>query len=595
MKQFYTLLLWALAMVLPSAANAAPVKVEKAKAVAVDFFAKSTPTRAAVSLELVWDGEDAVTRGAEEPALFVFNRTDGPGFVMVAGDDASAPILGYSFENSFGDPNQMPAHMKWWFDGYAKMIRAARAAGLQPNAGWVQKPAAGAPVRELQTALWDQGAPFNNECPTIPGGKAVSGCVQTAAGIVMKYHRWPTNPTGTIPGYISSPHNISMPARELKPYNWDLMLDNYTGTYTAEQGAEVARLMVDLGTGNKAMYNSATGAFTSYLVSTLGTYMQYNKGMRLAYRDSYSDEEWAALIRNEIDHHGPVIYSGYGNEGGHAFVLDGYADDGTFRFNWGWSGTANGYYSVYNMVPNGSGYNFGAGQEIIRDLYPDKEGATVATDDLKLVAAQLSDGSVCPGLYAFTTNFVKGQPFEAMVTFLNLSTQTYSGRVGLAVYSQSGALKEVLYEATTSLGGVTQNGELSLKLINPKNCVITNTIARGDRLRAIFWDRGAEAWVPMDCYESGAQREIVISPETLDAKTIAAGSSIAYDRTTKQLTLQTYAELTYQITSAEGQTVQSGASEGKAMSFEMAAGSYTLSITDPAAETNGTYSVRLKF
>ena len=31
------------------------------------------------------------------------------------------------------------------------------------------------------------------------------------------------------------------------------------------------------------------------------------------------------------------------------------------------------------------------------------------------------------------------------------------------------------------------------------------------------------------------------------------------------------------------------------MSFEMAAGSYTLSITDPAAETNGTYSVRLKF
>lgn len=594
MKQFYTLLLWALAMVLPSAANAAPVKVEKAKAVAVDFFAKSTPTRAAVSLELVWDGEDAVTRGAEEPALFVFNRTDGPGFVMVAGDDAAAPILGYSFDNSFGDPNQMPAHMKWWFDGYAKMIRAARAAGLQPDAGWVQKPAAGAPVRELQTALWAQDAPFNNECPNVPGGKAVSGCVQTAGGIVMKYHRWPTNPTGTIPGYVSSPHNISMPARELKPYNWDLMLDDYTGTYTSEQGAEVARLMVDLGTGNQAMYDLGTGAFTPFLVHTLATYMGYNKQMRIALRDSYSDEEWSALIRNEIDHNGPVVYSGNDpNAGGHAFVLDGYADDGMFRFNWGWAGSGNGYYLVAMLNPNN--YNFSEGHEIIQGLYPDKTGETSMADDLKLISFVLDDGNLYPGLYAFTTHFVKGEPFEALAIFLNHSTQTYSGRVGLAVYSQSGALKEVLYEDEVSLRGVASNGSLGLTLIHSTNCVIKNTIARGDRLRAIFWDRGTQAWVPMDCYDSGAQREIVISPETLDAKTIAAGSKIAYDRTTKQLTLQTYAELTYQITSAEGKTVQSGTADGKPMTFEMAAGSYTLSITDPAAETNGTYSVRLKF
>ncbi len=592
MKKIYTLLLLVMAGMMPWASSAAPVKVEKAKAVAVDFFAQSTSTRAAASLELVWDGNDATTRSGEEPAFYVFNRTDAPGFVIVAGDDASAPILGYSFDNSFGDPNRMPAHMQWWFNGYAEMILAARAAGMQPDGGWVS-PKAGTPIRELKTAIWDQGAPFNLECPTVPGGKAVSGCVQTAGGIVMKYHKWPTNVSGTIPGYTSRPHNISMPARTLSPYNWDLMIDDYTGGYSSEQGAEVARLMVDLGTGNKASYDLATGAFTHFLINTLASYMGYNKQMRMAMRDGYSNEQWAALIRNEVDNNGPVIYSGVDpKQGGHAFVLDGYADDGTFRFNWGWSGSGNGYYTVTALGPSGS--NFSEQQEIIVGLYPDKSGSTAFADDLKLATLSYSDGSLFYGFETSTNNFVKGESFTVEAGYINMSARPYSGRVGVAVYGQNGAMKELLCEQSQNLSAAAANGQLFVGDIY-KTCKITQNIARGDRLRVVFWDNGKKAWHPMDGFDNTAVTEIIISPETLDAKSIAAGTTIAYDRATKRLILQTFAELTYKIVAADGKTVQSGNSTGKAVAFEMAAGSYTLTITDPAAEIDGTYAVRLKF
>ena len=591
MKKFNILLLWVLACVMPLAVNAAPVKVEKAKSVAADFFAKANPTRAAISLELVWNGQSAATRSTEEPLFYVFNRTNAPGFVMVAGDDATAPILGYSFEHAFGNPDQMPAHMQWWFGLYADMIRAVRESGQQPDEGWTTIDPLATPVRVHETALWDQGTPYNKECPVYTGTRVAStGCVQTAGAIVMKYHRWPEELSGTVPGYTTETRRIQRPARELRPYNWDLMPNEYKN-YSAEQGAEVARLMADLGTADKADYGvdegGSTGAFDTFLLNTLATYMGFNKQMRLASRDGMNDEQWTTILREELDANGPVIYSGTGKTGGHCFVLDGYDSNGTFRFNWGWSGSGNGYYTVKNLKPDS--YDFTQGQTIIRGIYPDKTGTTVRADDVQTI-----NYNDINGFEISKSTVITGETFTADLCCVNRSTRQYSGKIGVAVFSQSGELKEVLYEKQMSIRGTTDEGSMYIGILEDISCKVTGRIARGDRLSPIFWDNGLQKYQKMGSYN--AVCEILISPEALNAATIAEGTSLAWDRTTRKLTLNSYADLTYKLAKADGTTVASGTMTGQAVVVkDVAAGSYTLSVTDPEAETNGTYTVRLTF
>ena len=46
---------------------------------------------------------------------YVFNHADGHGFVIVAGDDAVQPILGYSTQGSFSY-DDMPPALRTWLD-----------------------------------------------------------------------------------------------------------------------------------------------------------------------------------------------------------------------------------------------------------------------------------------------------------------------------------------------------------------------------------------------------------------------------------------------------------------------------------------------
>lgn len=52
------------------------------------------------------------------------------------------------------------------------------------------------------------------------------------------------------------------------------------------------------------------------------------------------------MIQKELIAGRPVLYSGQSTAGGHAFVLDGCDENDMYHFNWGWSGYANGYYSL---------------------------------------------------------------------------------------------------------------------------------------------------------------------------------------------------------------------------------------------------------
>lgn len=575
MKKFYTFLLIALAMLLPTAVSADSVSQDEALAKAVQFFSKGAQTRSVAQFELIWNGEAAETRTTAEPAFFIFNRTDAPGFVIIAGDDSVSPVIGYSFENGFGK-GEMPSNLRFWLEGVRDMILQARAAGL-PAVD--QTPMLGEVVKQLKTANWDQGRPYNAECPTYGGQSTVTGCVATAAAIVCKYHRWPEQGNGTTAAYKTRTRGISVPARTLGSYNYDLMLDNYTSGYNEAQGAEVARLMADIGAGVKADYQvSATGAFTTDQLRCMVDHMRYNKSARLAIRDGYTDEEWKRLLKAEIEADRPVLYSGNSDAGGHAFVLDGYTSDGMFCFNWGWSGAANGAYSLNSM--NAGGYNFTYGHEVILDLWPDKEGTSTTYADYLVVGAQTGYA----GLYSPTKIFTTGTVFQAEVLCYNLSAQGYNGKVVLALADKNYQVKEHLVaEQSMSVrsagGGYVYAGHAQFR-----DAKITSAIKPGDRIIVLYWDRATQGWLRMRKYTEDAIDEIIVMEANPDGNAIASGTQLNWNRAQKQLTIRSYAGATFELLKGSSKIASQEVTAEPIVLKDMATGTYTVRIYFDADE-----------
>lgn len=123
----------------------------------------------------------------EQPAIYVFDQGK-EGYIMVSADDVAAPVLAYSDSGTF-DPDNMPESLRWWLDEYKAQIEAAT---RENNEAYEKiSRATREPIAPLLTTTWDQGTPFNNDCPLINGQQTVSGCVATAMAQVMNYHKWP--------------------------------------------------------------------------------------------------------------------------------------------------------------------------------------------------------------------------------------------------------------------------------------------------------------------------------------------------------------------------------------------------------------------
>ena len=601
MKHLNLFLTLLAALLWPFAGSSAPVRVERAQAKAAAFFAQSGATRSVPELRLVWDGETAGTRSAADPALYIFNRTDAPGFVIMAGDDGVSPVLAYSFENRFGDVNNMPDNLRWWLEGMRDMIRSAREKGelATADAGWSAPTlTASDEIELLETALWDQDAPYNNECPYYSGTKrAVTGCIQTAEAIVMKYHRWPETVNKTVDGYTTYTRKIKVDGRTLGSYNWDLMPNTYQrGKYSDEEAAEVARLMADLGVLNQADYNAETGATSSDQYVGLVTVLGFDKSASLVSRPGYSDEEWAEMMRNEINAGRPVLYSGVGKQGGHAFVLSGYSKEEPlkFYFNWGWSGDSNGLYSVAKI---GSDHPFPTWQDAIVGLKPDKTGTSQYSDHLELGAGTSNTGATFIGLDTNATKFGKNESFNLQFGFVfNLGAVKYNGKVALAVYTRDGKFKDFLSIAMQNNQSVTEfpySVEAGYGNAWNLTCTIPCALAPGDRLYGLFWNNGTGEWERLRAYDEDTVDSILLMAEPETPAAIAAATSLAYDREKKQFTLQTIAELACRVVAADGSVKLDQTTSADPLTIDAskwAAGSYVLTLTPADGES---YTLRL--
>lgn len=300
------------------------------------------------------------------PAFYVFNRKSGRGFVIVSADDIVGEnlVLGYSDNGPFNF-DSIPDNFRWLLGEYKGQIESLRASGRSesvkssPNQPEVIVP----PL--LGDNKWGQDFPFNMSCPTLNGSYCVTGCVATSMAQIMYYHRWPLIGTGSNE-YNWLGNTVSADFGD-KPFRWDAMLPYYLSSGLTQDMAEaVSDLMFKCGVSVNMAYGlGESSAYDKDAPVAFKKYFGYTSA-RSVNRSDYREAEWLSLLKDNLQRKLPMIYSGADDEGGHAFVCDGYNSADYFHFNFGWKGLYDGYF----LTSVAGGYV--KDQQVVCDIVPGK-------------------------------------------------------------------------------------------------------------------------------------------------------------------------------------------------------------------------------
>ena len=296
--------------------------------------------------------------------LQVMGYKDG-GYVVVSGDDLLPEVLGYSDSPYSADAN--PA-FTWWLEAVEKVSRSVVAKGKPYKVVKPDPDLYAESVAPLITSRWDQETPYNNLCPSGTSGKTMTGCVATAMAQVMYFWRYPQHGQGSKTIYypFEDTHGQQLTVDfSQATYDWDNMIDDYSGSYTPQEANAVATLMYHCGVASSMQYGvDGSGTYNSEAAAALKNNFGYPASVRYVERSQYGEADWMQMIYTDINNRQPIIYTGSDySYGGHCFVLDGYNADGLVHINWGWSGTSDGFYDIALLNP--TGYQFEAYQTMV--------------------------------------------------------------------------------------------------------------------------------------------------------------------------------------------------------------------------------------
>ncbi len=176
---------------------------------------------------------------------------------------------------------------------------------------------------------------------------------------IMKFHNWPEQGVGHYSYEHQSFGTISSNFSE-HVYDWTNMIDRYNnGEYSNVQADAVALLMKDCGVSLNMNYGPVSGASIYSYTPAFKNYFRYSS--RTVNRSGCETAEFTKIITDELQEGRPIIYCGTGEEGGHAFVVDGYDTNYFLHVNWGWGGYSDGYFDMNYMDPTGLGIGGGSG------------------------------------------------------------------------------------------------------------------------------------------------------------------------------------------------------------------------------------------
>lgn len=353
-------------------------------------------------------------RQGDKVALYVINRGSNDGFALVSAEsDTDHPVLGWSDNGSF-DYDKAPIQLKGLLDAYSQTASLDKAdAGFVENGGVKmtngsvasvvtigrtqtlmtipQQPVQRAAQRRVESVPNVVVAPlvkvhWNQYADYVDPYYGVAGCTATAMAQIMAYWKFPARGRGFhLHNRIEVPDGVDMEkvvlnaaygqTEELERiirenshtyrvnfaesvYKWNEM--GGSQPETDDEFSNFSRLLFDCHVACcpiKMPDNRGTGAYIGDAVKALMLYFGYSPDYQSI--DCKGNED---LMRQELDAGRPILMDGYprpgtGLEDGHAFVCDGYAKDDYFHFNFGWSGSGDGYYLLSRVNPNMKDYS----------------------------------------------------------------------------------------------------------------------------------------------------------------------------------------------------------------------------------------------
>ena len=357
----------ALLLMVVGMANAKPVTTSTARQVAAMFL--SIEEEALQPLPLPFT------------TMHLFN-INGGGFIITSADDRMQPILAYSRTANFRFP--IPDNLNYWLKGYDTQIRMVMddpSAFQHPEWRLLvsrkhPKAVYDTMLGPLLTTTWDQFPYYNSLCPNGPNGQAVTGCVATAMGQVMKYWNWPDTGVGAY-SYIDEIYGPQSADFGATTYDWEHMPNYLNASSSSTEVNAVATLLYHCGVavntqygnevqGSGALHETSGNLTVPCAGNALRNYFKYSPAIYNVKRINFSMDEWAAIMKNEIDHSRPILYSGYdSDEGvGHEFIVDGYDTTGFFHINWGWGGYDDAFFNFDSIA-------FESVQEALINIEPD--------------------------------------------------------------------------------------------------------------------------------------------------------------------------------------------------------------------------------
>lgn len=234
--------------------------------------------------------------------------------------------------------------------------------GSTTSGGWVE-------------TYYTQNSPYNNFCPVDPSNdnRSIAGCPSVAMAMIVDFHKTTNQVTFSDADdyhHVYAGRNYWIDddyiARDFP--SWP-MLNDYLDTLQIHfingippTNNDKAALVFACGVAAKQVYTS-TGSGTFSVSQAYDAYLKFNYTQaQLLDTSNIADSSFYKIIIQNIKDTMPVHLAIVDSlwTMGHNIVADGYNTDGFFHFNFGWGGSANGWYLMLDAMPYSMNFVEGA-------------------------------------------------------------------------------------------------------------------------------------------------------------------------------------------------------------------------------------------
>ena len=282
--------------------------------------------------------------------------------------------------------DDMPPAMEGWLADYAHELEQLGVSATPIDSDEAEAND-GEMVGPLVSCRWNQKAPYNDK---IING-CVTGCGATAISMILRefgkrgFHRG----CKPVKSYTTKTNKYIVPAlKSIISFDYKNMPEGKPKTQ--QEIAAVATMMQYVGYALQSDYRlSATSASLSKALEVMRDYLQMGSQMKIIY--SYNGAKiFESALKAEILAGRPAFLGGWGTDGGHFFVCDGYDPiTNFFHINWGWGGSYDGWFALTALNP--SKYNFSSTKKAIIGVQPDyvkgdanRDGGVSVSDVMKV-------------------------------------------------------------------------------------------------------------------------------------------------------------------------------------------------------------------